>query len=70
MILQGVIRSVSVKDTTQGQIVITQIESKKRTTQVDELAEFMGDEAVFDIRSPQLVMFGGRQVNEETGEVR
>lgn len=69
MKLQGIIRSVSVKDTNQGKVVITQIESKKKSTAVDELAEFMGEEAVFDIRNPQLRMFGP-DVDRETGEIR
>lgn len=58
---------MAVKETKDGPIVVTQVESKKHDTAVDELAEFMGEEAVFDIRAPQLRMFGS--VDKETGEI-
>ncbi len=69
MRLRGIIRSMAVKETKDGPIVVTQVESKKNNTAVDELAGFMGQEADFDIRSPQLRMFGSR-VDPETGEIQ
>lgn len=69
MRLEGIIRSISVKQSKDGPIVVTTIETDKRQTPLDELGTNMGIYVDITIEKPQLSFLGGN-VDRDTGEIR